>query len=239
MRRLDPDQVTAFQRRLVRWYARHGRDLPWRRTRDPYRILVSEIMLQQTQVERVIGYYERFLRRYPSIDALAASSEPAVRETWDGLGYYARARNLHRTARTVVAEHGGRIPNDPAVIRTLPGIGRYTAGAVLSIAYRQDAAILDTNAARVLRRVFGTGRTRSKATLQRRLWDIAEAVTPSGKADRFNQAIMDLGATICQARTPRCGECPVRRCCRSADSAEVVGAGGQRRRRVPGAAGRR
>ena len=240
MRRLDPDQVKAFQYRLVRWYDRHGRDLPWRHTRDPYCILVSEIMLQQTQVERVIGYYQRFLERYPTIHALAASSEPAVRETWDGLGYYARARNLHRTARTVVADHAGRIPSDPTLIRTLPGIGRYTAGAVLSIAYRQDAAILDTNAARVLRRVFGVRRARSKATLHRRLWDIAEAVTPSGRADRFNQAIMDLGATICQARTPRCGDCPVRSCCRSADSAEFLGGADRRqRRRVPRAAGRR
>jgi A/G-specific adenine glycosylase len=239
MRRLDPVQVKELQHRLVRWYDRHGRDLPWRRTRDPYRILVSEIMLQQTQVERVIGYYERFLRRYPSIHALAASSEPAVRETWDGLGYYARARNLHRTARAVVADHAGRIPSDPTLIRALPGIGRYTAGAVLSIAYGQDAAILDTNAARVLRRVFGVRRARSKAALHRRLWNIAEAVTPAGKADRFNQAIMDLGATICQARTPRCGACPVRRSCRSADSAEFVGAGTRPRRRVPGITGRR
>lgn len=214
MPRLDPEQVREFQRRLLRWYARHGRDLPWRRTRDPYRILVSEVMLQQTQVERVLGYYEPFLRRYPTIEALASSPEPQVREAWEGLGYYARARNLHRTAQQVATHHGGKLPDDPQAIQRLPGIGRYTAGAVLSFAYQKDAAILDTNAARVLRRVFGVRGSSSKSRLQRRLWDIAEAVTPAGKADRFNQAIMDLGATVCQARNPECPRCPIRNHCR-------------------------
>ena len=215
MHRLYREQVRQFQRRLIRWYARHGRDLPWRRTRDPYRILVSEIMLQQTQVERVLDFYPRFLRRYPNIEALAESSEFQVREAWDGLGYYARARHLHRTARQVAAEHGGKLPDDPELIRRLPGIGRYTAGAVLSFAYGKDAAILDTNAARVLRRVFGIRAGASKNRLHSRLWQIAERVTPAGKADRFNQAIMDLGATICRARAPECGRCPVRGHCRS------------------------
>ncbi len=216
MARLDPAQVGEFQRRLLRWYARYGRDLPWRRTRDPYHILVSEVMLQQTQVQRVLGYYERFLRRYPTFEALAASPEPQVREAWDGLGYYARARNLHRTARQVATDHDGKLPDDPRAMQRLPGIGRYTAGAVASFAYRKDAAILDTNAARVLRRVFGVRRASSKGRLRNRLWAIAEAVTPPGKADRFNQAIMDLGATICQARTPACQRCPIRNHCRSA-----------------------
>jgi A/G-specific adenine glycosylase len=216
MRRLDPAQVREFQRRLTRWYDRHGRDLPWRRTRDPYRILVSEIMLQQTQVERVLDYYEPFLRRYPTIESLAQSSEFEVREAWDGLGYYARARNLHRTARQVTAEHGGRLPDDPELIQRLPGIGRYTAGAVLSFAYKKDAAILDTNAARVLSRVFAVRSRGSKSDRYKRLWQIAEAVTPAGDADRFNQAIMDLGATICRARVPECGRCPVKMQCRSA-----------------------
>jgi A/G-specific adenine glycosylase len=216
MPRLDSAQVHEFQRRLLRWYARHGRDLPWRRTRDPYHILVSEVMLQQTQVERVLGYYGRFLRRYPTIEALAASPEPEVREAWEGLGYYARARNLQRTAQQVATQHGGKLPDDPESIQRLPGIGRYTAGAVLSFAFRRDAAILDTNAARVLQRVFRVRRSTSKSRLQRRLWEIAEAVTPAGKADRFNQAIMDLGATVCQARTPHCPRCPIRNHCRSA-----------------------
>ena len=213
---LDPKQVRRFQQRLLRWYRRHGRDLPWRRTRDPYRILVSEVMLQQTQVERVLGYYGRFLKRYPTIETLAASTEFEVREAWDGLGYYARARNLHRTAQEVTDKHAGRIPDELDLMRRLPGIGRYTAGAVLSFAYRKDAAILDTNAARVLTRVFGVRRYRSKNRLQQRLWTIAEAVTPAGTADQFNQAIMDLGALICRARAPECPRCPVRAACRFA-----------------------
>src|SRR5215468_9320681 len=216
MQRLDGEQVRRFQQRLIRWYERHGRDLPWRHTRDPYRILVSEIMLQQTQVKRVRNFYERFLRRYPTIQALAESTEPAVREAWDGLGYYARARNLRRTARQVAAQHGGRLPDDPEVIQRLPGIGRYTAGAVLSFAYGKDTAILDTNAARVLARVFTVRRNGAPGRQQRRLWAIAEAVTPAGKADRFNQAIMDLGALLCHARQPECPRCPVRPQCRTA-----------------------
>jgi len=214
VRPTDP-LVRVFQRRLLAWYRRHGRRLPWRRTRDPYRILVSEIMLQQTQVDRVKGYYRSFLRRYPTFEDLAASSEPAVREAWDGLGYYARARNLHATARAVVADHAGRLPDDPTAIRSLPGIGRYTAGAVLSIAYGRDEPILDTNAARVLSRVFAVRVRGGKGALHRRLWTTAAAVTPSGRAGDFNQAIMDLGATICRARAPLCGQCPVRRECKS------------------------
>ena len=208
-----PATIRRFQRLLLAWYRANGRKLPWRRTHDPYRILVSEIMLQQTQVERVKGFYRRFVRQYPSFEDLAAADEPQVREAWDGLGYYARARNLQRTARIVVAEHRGRLPADAQVIRQLPGIGRYTAGAVLSIAYGQDEPILDTNAARVLQRWFGVRPRGGKHALQRRLWDLAARVTPSGAAGDFNQAIMDLGATICQARRTDCPACPVRRGC--------------------------
>jgi len=216
MRTPDAAQLRQFQRQLIRWYARHGRDLPWRRTRDPYRILVSEVMLQQTQVERVLDYYPAFLRRYPTIETLAHASAFEVREAWDGLGYYARARNLHRTARQVARRYGGQLPADPDTIQALPGIGRYTAGAVLSFAYGQRAPILDTNAARVLSRVFAVRRRHSKSRWWKRLWALAEVVTPARGADRFNQAIMDLGATICRARVPDCGHCPVRTCCRSA-----------------------
>ncbi|MFN8625889.1 MAG: A/G-specific adenine glycosylase [Candidatus Binatia bacterium] len=212
----DAARVRQFRRRLLRWYTCHGRDLPWRRTRDPYRILVSEVMLQQTQVDRVIGYYPRFLQRYPTIDSLAHASSFEVREAWEGLGYYARARNLHRTAQRVTANHGGKLPADLDTIQTLPGIGRYTAGAVLSFAYGQRAAILDTNAARVLSRVFAIRRRPPKGRWWQRLWNLAEAVTPARGADRFNQAIMDLGATVCRARAPQCRHCPVRTCCRSA-----------------------
>ncbi|MDX2167107.1 MAG: A/G-specific adenine glycosylase [Deltaproteobacteria bacterium] len=209
----DPAAVRRFQRRLLAWYRAHGRKLPWRRTRDPYRILVSEIMLQQTQVDRVKGFYRRFVRQYPSFEHLAAADEPQVREAWDGLGYYARARNLQRTAQRVVDEHAGRLPDDPQVIRQLPGIGRYTAGAVLSIAYGRDEPILDTNAARVLTRWFGFRPRGGPGIRQRRLWELAAHVTPRGVAGDFNQAIMDLGATICTARVARCESCPVRAGC--------------------------
>jgi len=209
----DPVRVRRLQRRLLAWYRAHGRKLPWRRTRDPYRILVSEIMLQQTQVERVKGFYRRFVRRYPTFEHLAAADEPQVREAWEGLGYYARARNLRRTARLVVDEHAGRLPEDPQVIRQLPGVGRYTAGAVLSIAYGRDEPILDTNAARVLTRWFGVRPRGGAGARQRRLWALAAHVTPRGAAGDFNQAIMDLGATICTARVARCPICPVRAGC--------------------------
>ena len=180
-------------------------------------------MLQQTQVDRVRDFYRRFVRRYPTIEDLAEAGAGEVREAWDGLGYYARARNLHATAKQVVSDHGGRLPNDPTTIRRLPGIGRYTAGAVLSIAYGRDEAILDTNAARVLARVFGVRAHVSKSATHRRLWAIAEAVTPVGHADVFNQAIMDLGATVCRARQPECPRCPVRRLCRVGGRAEISG----------------
>lgn len=207
---------TAFQRRLLRWYLRHGRDLPWRRTRDPYRILVSEVMLQQTQVERVKEYYPRFLTRFPTVAALAAAGPGEVREAWAGLGYYARSRNLHQAARTMVTSHQGKVPRSPEAIRALPGVGPYTAGAVRSFAFGDAAAILDTNAARVLQRVFGVRGDRRRARVLRRLWSLATAVTPARRAYDFNQAIMDLGATVCRARVPQCLRCPMRGICRSA-----------------------
>ena len=147
-------RAAAFRRGLLRWFRRHGRDLPWRRTRDPYRIVVSEFMLQQTQVSRVEGYFDRFLEQYPTVHALAAASPLAVRESWEGLGYYRRAANLHRLALAVVGEHGGVVPSDPMVLRGLPGVGRYTAGAVASFAYERRTPAVDTNVARVLRRAF-------------------------------------------------------------------------------------
>lgn len=207
-----PATIRAFQQRLIAWYQKHGRDLPWRHTRDPYAILVSEVMLQQTQVQRATLYYEKFLHRYPTVEELARADESEVRETWEGLGYYARARNLQRTSQKIVAEYAGRFPTDPAELETLPGIGPYTAGAVASFAFRQDAAILDTNAERVLTRFFALPPDRQTS---RSLWDVAHRVTPKGKAYLFNQAIMDVGATICVARTPRCSVCPLRSVCKS------------------------
>ncbi len=202
-----------FRRRLLRWFRRHGRDLPWRRTRDPYRVIVSEFMLQQTQVSRVEPYYHRFLERYPSIQSLAEAPAAMVRESWDGLGYYRRAANLHRLAQEIVAHRASVIPADPIELRKLPGIGRYTAGAVASFAFERPAAAVDTNVARVIRRAF---HPRAPAKLLgNRLWETAAQLLPrQGKsAWTFNQGIMELGALICTARVARCGDCPVRLAC--------------------------
>ena len=208
--------AAAFRRRLLRWFRRHARDLPWRRTRDPYRVLVSEFMLQQTQVARVEAYYHRFLARYPTLEALARAEPAMVRESWEGLGYYRRAANLHRLARTVVDEHGGIVPADPAALVRLPGVGRYTAGAVASFAYERATPAIDTNVARVIRRAFhprlgGPG-------VERRIWETGARLVPrrnGAAAWTFNQAIMELGALVCTARVPRCADCPVRGVCRT------------------------
>jgi A/G-specific adenine glycosylase len=206
-------RAAAFRRGLLRWFRRHGRDLPWRRTRDPYHIVVSEFMLQQTQVSRVEGYFHRFLEQYPTVEALAAASPLAVRESWDGLGYYRRATNLHRLAQAVVAEHGGVVPSDPVALRQLPGVGRYTAGAVASFAYERRTPAVDTNVARVLRRAFHP-RLEVRGG-ERRLWETAERLLPrrGPAAWSFNQAIMELGALVCTARVARCHTCPVRQAC--------------------------
>ena len=211
-------QASEFRRRLLRWFRRHGRDLPWRRTRNPNHIVVSEFMLQQTQVSRVEGYYHRFLERYPSIEALAAAPAAMVRESWEGLGYYRRAANLHRLARAVVGEHGGVVPADPAALLRLPGVGRYTAGAVACFAYERATPAVDTNVARVIRRAFHP-RLRKPAVL-RRAWATAALIVPNhGKrAWEFNQAIMELGAVVCTARVARCEGCPVRGCCKTGKS---------------------
>lgn len=206
-------QAAAFRRDLVRWYRRHGRDLPWRRTRDPYHIVVSEFMLQQTQVSRVEAYYHRFLARYPTIHALAAAPPAAVRESWEGLGYYRRAANLHRLAQAVVEQHEGVVPSDPVDLERLPGVGRYTAGAVACFAYERVAATVDTNVARVIRRVFHP-RLRDKP-VPKQVWAMAEEILPrEGKrAWEINQALMELGAVVCTARVARCEICPVRGAC--------------------------
>ena len=208
--RLDEDKVRAFQARLLRWFREHGRDLPWRRTRDPYKILVSEVLLQQTQVDRVRVYYEGFLQEYPTVQDLAAAKPARVRESWDGLGYYARVRNLHAAARTIIRQHRGQFPRDLKDVLALPGVGRYTAGAVVSFAYGEPAPILDTNVRRVLSRFFVRRRAASPAREERRLWALAEAVIPRGEAWAMNQALMDFGATVCTARNPQCPTCPLR-----------------------------
>jgi len=204
----------GFQRRLLTWFKRHARDLPWRQTRDPYRVVVSEFMLQQTQVSRVEEYYPRFLASFPSIHALAAASPRAVREEWDGLGYYRRAANLHALARRIVEQHAGEIPNEANALRSLPGVGRYTAGAVLAFAFEQAEPAVDTNVARVIRRAFHP-RARRDTRGDRKVWETAGRLVPRAgpRAWTFNQAIMELGALVCTARVARCERCPVRSVC--------------------------
>jgi A/G-specific adenine glycosylase len=207
-----PLHAVEFRSRLLRWFRRNARDLPWRRTRDPYHVLVSEFMLQQTQVSRVEAYYGRFLASYPSIQHLAAAPPDAVRESWQGLGYYRRAANLHLLAQRVVEDSGGIVPSDPAELRRLPGVGRYTAGAVASFAYERSTPAVDTNVARVLRRAF-----HPRTADENRLWQTAELLVPrhGKRAWTFNQAIMELGALVCTARVARCDACPVRAACRT------------------------
>jgi A/G-specific adenine glycosylase len=215
---LDPIRLHEFSTRLRRWFRKHGRDLPWRRTRDPYRVLVSELMLQQTQVSRVVDYYGRFVSRFPTLHHVARASEARVCEAWQGLGYYARARNLHRLAHAVTEGgrvRGARLPHDPAELRRLPGIGAYTAGAVASFAYERRAELVDTNVARVLRRVFVPAIDHKSGPGQRIVWQIARDLLPrTGRACwTHNQALMELGALVCTARVMRCDACPLRKLC--------------------------
>jgi A/G-specific adenine glycosylase len=205
----NPNGATAFRRRLLAWYRTAARDLPWRRTRDPYAIVVSEFMLQQTQVARVLDYWPRFLRRYPTIERLARARTSAVREAWDGLGYYRRAANLHKLAKVVVRDFDGRLPDNPKQLQRLPGIGPYTAGAVACFAYERPAATVDTNVGRVLGRVFHVSGAKRLVALHRALQPRRGSV-----AWKFNQAVMELGALVCRARKPHCEVCPVRGVCR-------------------------
>ena len=208
-----PAARQRFRRRLLAWYRRNGRDLPWRRTGDPYHILVSEIMLQQTQVDRVVPKYHEWLDKYPSLEALASAPEEAVVKTWYPLGYNIRPRRLHAIARESVERFGGELPSDSDTLRSFKGIGDYTAGAIASFAFRQRAAILDTNVARVLLRVFlGGGDARLHRT-KKQLWAIARALVPFAHVFDFNQALMDLGAMVCVARKPRCPDCPLKAMC--------------------------
>jgi A/G-specific adenine glycosylase len=235
---LDATELRAFGTRLRAWYRRNARDLPWRRTRDPYAILVSELMLQQTQVSRVLDYWRRFLKRFPSLQHLSRASEKQVLGQWRGLGYYARARNLHKLSRAVVREgavawgdapdarlepaadgSASLLPSSAEKLRRLPGIGAYTAGAVSTFAFEKRASLVDTNVARVLARVFAPQLNPKRPRDLTVLWTIAEATLPrTGKATwTHNQALMELGALVCTARVKRCGLCPVRGVCRSAE----------------------
>jgi A/G-specific adenine glycosylase len=210
----DPDRVPPALRRwvaprLLAWFDRHQRDLPWRRDRDPYRIWVSEVMLQQTQVATVVPYFERFVRAWPTLADLAAADEQEVLRLWEGLGYYRRARDLHRTARLLAAAPGGRFPDDPSALCGLPGLGRYTRNAVLSQAFDLRLPILEANSQRVLSRLLGRADDPGRGPARRRLWRAAEDLLPARRAGAFNQALMELGALVCTPTNPNCPDCPL------------------------------
>jgi A/G-specific adenine glycosylase len=204
-----------FRRRLLGWYRQHGRDLPWRRTANPYHILVSEMMLQQTQVDRVLPKYHEWLGKYPSLEALAAAPPDDAAETWRPLGYNIRPRRLHAIACESVARYGGQLPSDEATLLSFKGIGAYTAGAIRSFAFRERAAILDTNVARVLFRVFVAKGDPKSHAMKQQLWKISETVMPHRQVFDFNQALMDFGAMVCVARNPKCLVCPMAKSCRA------------------------
>ena len=209
----EPGKKRRFQNRLLKWYQENGRDLPWRRTANPYKILVSEVMLQQTQVDRVIPKYHEFLEKYPTLNDLAAAEPEEVRKTWFPLGYNIRPYRLHSIACEAVERYGGHIPKKRDDLLSLKGIGRYTAGAVQSFAFNKDAPILDTNVMRVLHRIFlGEGDPKRQKTT---LWALAEETIPRGKGYDFNQALMDFGAMVCTARKPSCLFCPMREFCKA------------------------
>jgi A/G-specific adenine glycosylase len=211
-----------IQEVLISWFEKNARDLPWRRTRDPWRVLVSEVMLQQIQVQRAVPFYERFLARFPTVEVLADAPLAEAIRVWEDLGRYRRVVYLHKTARIVVEEHDGNIPSDPEDLIKLPGIGPYTAGAVACFAYERDAAFLDTNMRRVLHRYFFGLKAATTAT-DRELLPIATGLVPPGRGWRWNQALMETGALLCTARSPRCEECPLREGCRARAEATSVG----------------
>jgi A/G-specific adenine glycosylase len=204
-----PSLRRRVRRRLLSWFDKARRDLPWRRDRDPYRIWVSEVMLQQTTVAAVVPYFERFLRAFPTLRDLAAAREQEVLRLWEGLGYYRRARDLHRAARRLTSSHGGVVPDDPAVLGELPGLGRYTLGAVLSQAFDRRMPVLEANSLRVLCRLFGRTDDPRRGPAQRWLWQVAEDLLPVRRVGDFNQALMELGALVCTPAAPRCGDCPL------------------------------
>jgi len=194
---------------LLHWYAANARRLPWRGDPDPYAVWVSEIMLQQTRVETVIPYFQRWMERFPTIPALAAAAQQDVLAAWEGLGYYSRARNLHRAAQVVITDYGGKLPRDMKALRSLPGIGRYTAGAIASIAFGMNEPTLDGNIRRVLSRLFNVQIPARSKEGETRLWELAAANLPPGRAGDFNQALMDLGTAICTPHQPNCEQCPL------------------------------
>ncbi len=220
MRALSLSQTRKIQKKLLHWYEKNKRDLPWRRTNDPYAIWVSEIMLQQTQVATVIPYYKKFLKSFPTVRHLARADLSKVLKVWEGLGYYSRARNLHRASRIVSNHFNGKIPDNPTNLRTLPGVGRYTAGAILSIAFNKEAPVLDGNVKRVLSRLFAIANPSTSGKTGPHLWFLSESLIPKGEAGSFNQGLMDLGATTCTPKEPRCPQCPLRDLCKGKASGD-------------------
>jgi A/G-specific adenine glycosylase len=214
MKTLSLLQIANIQKQLLQWYRENGRDLPWRKSKDPYAIWVSEIMLQQTQVATVIPYYKKFLKSFPTIHHLAKADLSKVLKVWEGLGYYSRARNLHRASRIVSDHYDGEIPGQLNELRALPGIGRYTAGAILSIAFNKEAPVLDGNVKRVISRLVAVSDNLAKGKTEARLWHLSESLIPKGHASSFNQGLMDLGAVLCTPKEPQCSRCPLCRLCK-------------------------
>ncbi|HUY00454.1 MAG TPA: A/G-specific adenine glycosylase [Candidatus Deferrimicrobium sp.] len=212
---IEQEKIHFFQNTLILWFKKYGRDLPWRKTRNPYHILISELMLQQTQVIRVEKeYYFQFLNKFPSIQDLANASEEDVLKAWEGLGYYNRAKNLHKIAQMIVSNYDGKFPEDYNQIINLPGIGKYTAGAILSFAFERDFPIVDTNVERIVKRIFlYKYKIPSPAKREKTIWQISEQILLKRDAWTFNQAILDFGALICIAQKPRCAKCPMRPIC--------------------------
>ncbi len=216
----------VIRRRLLKWFQESARDLPWRRTQDPYRIWLSEVILQQTRVEQGLPYYERYVEAFPTVQDLAAASEDEVLKQWEGLGYYTRARNLHKAARLLVEKRGGELPQRADLLQLLPGIGRYTAAAIASIAFGEHVAVVDGNVKRVLSRLFNLDGCIDETATEKELWDIANALLAPKAPGDFNQAMMELGARICSPKKPDCGSCPV------AEQCEAKAAGVQEQRPV-------
>jgi A/G-specific adenine glycosylase len=229
-----PGEAEAIRHALLSWFRRRARDLPWRRTRNPYRVWLSEVMLQQTRVDTVVPYYRRFVRAFPSVQALAAAPLSRVLKLWEGLGYYARARHLHAAAQRIMREHGGRLPSSAREWAELPGVGRYTAAAIASITQGEPLAALDGNARRVLSRLVGLETALDESRTVEQLWSLAERLLDRARPGDFNQALMELGATVCRPRNPDCGVCPLVRWCRAYATGRQRELPVRARRRAPG-----
>ena len=210
-----PPDIAGIVEPLLKWFRKTNRDLPWRRTYNPYHVWISEIMLQQTQMDRGVAYFLRWIERFPDVQAVAVAAEQEILKHWEGLGYYARARNLHKAAKVMVSNFGGEVPCDHDILLTLPGIGPYTAAAIASVAGNQDIPVVDANVSRVYSRLFDIGEPVKDRAVQKRIAEIAEDFLPQGKARLYNQAMMDLGGLVCTPKKPMCKTCPIAHACRA------------------------